>query len=85
MYGQFMGKYGLHDSKATREKMEMLVNGNQQYLKLYQTTSGQQYNNPLPYTVRQILAHPDTVVNTMDGEANDLRTAVELLRKWVRQ
>ena len=85
LYGQFMGKYGLPDGKATRGKMEMLINGNQQYLKLYQTTSGQQYNNPLPYTVRQILAHPDTVVNTLDDGGNDLRTAIELLRQWVSQ
>lgn len=83
LYGQFMGKYQVHEGPEIRDKMADLANGDQRSLKQLLGTTGKEYLNPLPYTVRQILVHPGNYVNTLDKDGNDLKTAIELLRTWL--
>ena len=58
LYGKFEGKYQLTNQKKTKAKMEALVNGDKRYLKPY-LEHGKSYLYPLPYAVRNILAHVD--------------------------
>ena len=82
LYGKFEGKYQLAEGNETRAKMEALVNGDRRYLKSYQGR-GKPVLFPLPYAVRNILAHAGHNPNTLDMEGKELRTSIELLRSWV--
>ena len=82
LYGQFEGKYQLTKGRQTRDTMDALVNGDKKYLKLYQER-GESRLYPLPYAVRNILAHTGHNPNMLDPEGKELRTAIELLRSWV--
>ena len=82
LYGKFEGKYQLTNGTDTKDKMESLVNGDARYLKPYKVY-GKSLPYPLPYAVRNILAHTGQNPNTLDGEGKELRTSVELLRSWV--
>ena len=82
LYGQFEGKYQLARGIETRDKMETLVNGDAKYLKPYQER-GESHLYPLPYAVRNILAHTGHNPNTLDPEGKELGTSIELLRSWV--
>ena len=82
LYGRFEGKYQLAKGNDTRDKMEALVNGDKRYLKSYQE-HGKSFQYPLPYAVRNILAHAGRNPNTLDPAGKDLRTSIELLRSWV--
>ena len=84
LYGRFEGTYQLTRGSETRAKMDTLVNGDERYLKPYQER-GESRLYPLPYAVRNILAHTGHNPNTLDPEGNELRTSVELLRSWVAQ
>ena len=85
--GEFLQLYGTFEGRLTKEKdtratMETLVNGDKRYLKPYQER-GTSRLDPLPYAVRNILAHSGHNPNTLDPEGTDLRTSIELLRSWV--
>ena len=82
LYVNFEGKYQLTKGNDTRNKMEALVNGDKKYLKPYQI-HGKSLLSPLPYAVRNILAHAGHNPNTLDPEGKELRTSIELLRSWV--
>ena len=82
LYGTFEGKYQLTKGTETRDKMLALVNGDKRYLKSYQER-GKSGLVPLPYAVRNILAHTGHNPNTLDKEGKELRTSIELLRSWV--
>ena len=81
LYGQFEGKYDTRDSQ-TKAKMEDLVNGDERYLKPY-VAWGKQSLVPLPYAVRNILAHAAQNPNQIDAEGRELRISIDLLRSWV--
>ena len=81
LYGQFEGKYGTRN-KGTKAKMADLVNGDQRFLKPYLNRNGWS-DHPLPYAVRNYLAHSGHNSNQLDREGNELRTSIELLRSWV--
>lgn len=81
LYGKFEQKHRTSGSK-TRDKMMRLVKGDPQRMKPY-TERGKQTMEPLPYAVRNILAHTGTNPNTLDQDGNDLKTSIELLRGWV--
>ena len=85
--GEFFQLYGkfeeLHQTQRTKTKtaMEALVNGDNRYLKLYR--EGSKCNpHPLPYAVRNILAHTGHNPNTLDHEGKELKRSIELLRSW---
>ena len=61
--------------------MLALVNGDKKYMKCYKE-HGKPRLVPLPYAVRNILAHRDNP-NTLNEEGKELRTSIELLRAWV--
>ena len=82
LYGKFEGKYQLTRGRDTKTKMEALINGDERYLKPY-TEHGEESLLPLPYAVRNILAHTGSNPNTLDPRGSELRTAIELLRSWV--
>ena len=82
LYGKFEGKYHLTNGTDTKDKMESLVNGDARYLKPYKVY-GKSHPYPLPYAVRNILAHTGQNPNTLDTEGKELRTSIELLRSWV--
>ena len=62
--------------------MLALVNGDKKYMKCYKEY-GESRLVPLPYAVRNILAHTRDNPNTLDMEGKDLRTSIELLQSWV--
>ena len=82
LYGRFEGKHQLTKGGDTRRKMEALVNGDQKHMKRYQE-HGRWVLHPLPYAVRNILAHTGHNPNTLDPEGKELRTSIELLKSWV--
>ncbi len=82
LYGQFEGKYQLARQGQTKAKMEALVKGRMKYLKAY-IEYGETNLVPLPYAVRNILAHAGTNPNGLDKHGEDLRKSIELLKSWV--
>ncbi len=82
LYGRFEGKHQLTKGRDTRRKMEALVNGDEKYLRRYQEY-GKSFLYPLPFAVRNILAHTGHNPNTLDPEGKELRTSIELLKSWV--
>ena len=87
--GEFFLLYGRFEQthqtmgKQTRLPMLELVNGCREHMKPY-TERGVERLDPLPYAVRNILAHSGTNPNTMDPEGTELRKSIELLRTWVQ-
>ncbi len=77
LYGRFEQKYGT-SNQETGKKMEELVNGRKEYLKAYD--GNKKY--PLPYAVRNILAHIGTNPNTL--LVKELNLAKNLLEDWLR-
>ena len=80
LYGKFEQKHNTQGWR-TREKMEELVSGDNEYMKSY-ICHGNTQVAPLPYVVRNILAHKGSNPNTLDQNGDDLRISVELLREW---
>ena len=80
LYGTFEGKHRVQGER-TRAKMLKLVNGDERYLKPY-VERGKERKDPLPYAVRNILAHSGHNPNTLDPNGNELKTSVDLLRQW---
>ena len=81
LYGRFEQKHGLFKGRETREKMEELIQGEQEFLKPYKEY-GKENDVPLPYAVRNILSHVGNA-NTLDEEGKDLRTSIDLLKSWL--
>ena len=81
LYGKFEQKFQVQGNK-TRKKMQGLIQNDQQYMKSCRH-QGKNQMQPLPYAVRNILAHKGTNPNTLDKDGMELRTSIELLRKWV--
>ena len=82
LYGRFEQKHGTSGRK-TREAMLELVNDCREHMKPY-IERGEERKDPLPYAVRNILAHSGTNPNTLDKEGVELRKAIGLLQAWVR-
>ena len=82
LYGKFEQKHRTSGTK-TRARMMKFVKGDPQYMKPY-TERGKIIMEPLPYAVRNILAHTGTNSNTLDQNGSDLRKSIELLRSWLR-
>ena len=82
LYGKFEQKHRTSGTK-TRARMMKFVKGDPQYMKPC-TERGKQIMEPLPYAVRNILAHTGTNSNTLDQNGSDLRKSIELLRSWLR-
>ena len=82
LYGRFGEKYQLKKGSEVREKMAFLVNGDVEFLKRYKEY-GKYKPVPLPYAVRNILAHPGTNPNDLDPELDEIRQSLNLLRTWV--
>ena len=82
LYGRFKEKYQLKKGSDTKDKMASLVKGDKRYLKQYKDR-GKCYSVPMPYAVRNILAHAGTNPNTLDLEGKEIRTSIDLLRSWV--
>ena len=80
LYGKFEEMYQTHGPK-TKIVMEDLVNGDDRYLKPYKGR-GNCDLHPLPYAVRNILAHTGRNSNTLDHEGKELKISIELLRSW---
>ena len=80
LYGKFEQKHNTQ-GWSTKKKMEELVGGDNQYMKSY-IYHGNTQIAPLPYVVRNILAHKGSNPNTLDQNGDDLRISVELLREW---
>ena len=80
LYGEFMGKYQVKEGSQTSDKMTALLAGQHEHMKDY-VEYGKATPRPLPYAVRNILAHPSMTANTI--EKGELRTSIELLRSWV--
>ena len=81
LYGRFEEKHQFSIGSETKAKMMELVNGDNRYLKLYEERNGEEHKHPLPYAVRNILAHKGTNKNTL--ERDDIGTSIELLKSWV--
>ena len=84
LYGRFEERYQCDDGKQTREKMdELLGEDRHQYLKRYKDRKGIVRLHALPYVVRNILAHRGRNPNKLDENGQEIRTSIELLRKWM--
>ena len=82
LYGRFEQKYSLFKGRETREKMEELIQGEQEFLKPYKEY-GKENDVPLPYAVRNILSHVGNP-NILDKEGKDLITSIDLLKSWLK-
>ncbi len=82
LYGRFEGKYQLKKGSDTRDKMASLVKGDKRYLKKYKEYNKWSYV-PMPYAVRNILAHAGTNPNKLDEQVKEIRTSITLLKSWV--
>ena len=80
LYGRFEQKYEVRKGPEVEARMNDLLQGNEQGLKDY-VQGGKTKRVPLPYAVRNILAHVGRNPNQVTVE--DLRVAVELLKSWV--
>lgn len=80
-YGRFQEKYHLDTEAKAKAKMESLMNGDQEYLKPY-VERGKSNLVPLPWAVRQTLAHRSPG-NQLDLAGKELGTSIDLLRSWV--
>ena len=74
LYGRFQQEYGLSLSERTKNKMEELMKEGEVHRKEYEE-DGQNKTGPLPYVVRNILAHLGTnnnilLVNELDRAKN---------------
>ena len=76
-------KYQLKKGSDTKDKMAALVKGETRYLKQYKEY-GKWSSVPMPYAVRNILAHAGTNPNQIDQKGEEIRTSITLLRSWVR-
>ncbi len=83
LYGRFEEKYGTTRAR-TRKKMEEMLNGDPEHMKVYKGKGGREEHHPLPYAVRNILAHGGTNPNRLDQEGNELRQAIGLLKEWTK-
>ena len=99
LYGRFQQEYRLSTSKGTKNKMEELMKRGEVHRKDYEE-DGQNKTGPLPYVVRNILAHLGTnnnilLVNELDRAKNleknknellpeELDRAKEMLSAWLR-
>ena len=85
LYGQFEGKHKLKNEKQTKAKMTALINGDMKYLKSIKArdNSGKLELHPLPFAVRNILAHSGRTSNRLDRKGVELETSIELLLSWV--
>lgn len=82
LYGRFKEKYQLETGRDTRDKMASLVDGDERYLTQYKER-GKSSSVPLPYAVRNILAHAGTNPNRIDKRGEKIRTSITLLKSWV--
>lgn len=83
LYGKFEQKYQC-DNWKTKEKMDDLLGEDRsQYLKRYKDRKGIPRHHPLPYVVRNILAHNGRNPNRLDDKGQEIKTSIELLKKWV--
>ncbi len=82
LFGRFLGKYGLAKQDEVRDRMTSLVDGDRRYLKAYMAR-GKSELHPLPFAVRNILAHPENKANALDPKGEELRKSIELLRAWL--
>ena len=80
LYGRFEGIYETQ-GKGTKTAMETMVNGDSRYQKRYREW-GKWNLHPLPYAVRNILAHIGSNSNTLDQDGKELRMSIDLLRAW---
>ena len=80
LYGRFEQKYEVRKGPEVEARMNDLLQGNEQGLKDY-VQGGKTKRVPLPYAVRNILAHVGHNPNKVTVE--ELRVAVELLKSWV--
>lgn len=82
LYGKFLQKYGLKMGRDIETKMRELIGEDEQYLKPY-TDRGQEKRYPLPYAVRNILAHLGENPNRLENDGSDIRTSIALLQSWI--
>ncbi|MDE0199661.1 MAG: hypothetical protein OXK78_15765 [Caldilineaceae bacterium] len=82
LYGRFEEKYQLKKGSDTRDKMASLVKGDKKYLKKYKEYKKWSFV-PMPYAVRNILAHAGTNPNKLDQQGEEIRTSITLLKSWV--
>ena len=80
LYGRFEQKYEVRTDSQVEARMNDLLQGNEQNLKDY-VRGGKTTRVPLPYAVRNILAHVGH--NPNKATVEELRKAVELLKSWV--
>lgn len=80
LYGRFEQKYNVRNDSEVKAQMDDLLQGNEQGLRDY-IQGGKTRRVPLPYAVRNILAHVGH--NTNKTTVEELRAAVVLLRSWV--
>ena len=72
-----------HKGEQTRSKMEDLLARKTKYLKPT-IDRGKQRMDPLPYAVRNILAHVGSNPNRLDRDGNDIRMSIDLLKTWIQ-
>ena len=82
LYGRFEERYGVFKQRAAKRKMMELVAGDRRHLRPY-IERGKESLVPLPYAVRNILAHAGRNPNTLDPKGGELRAAIGLLWEWV--
>lgn len=84
LYGKFEQKFCTGNGRATRDKMVELIKDDESKMKLY-TEGGKNKKVPLPYAVRNILAHQGTNPNKLDDKGEDIKKSIDLLRDWVKR
>lgn len=83
LYGRFEQRYGASKGTRALQVMKELVGGDAKYLKDYRYR-GRLERVPLPYAVRNILAHKNNT-NQLDSRGDDIRISIDLLKEWVQK
>ena len=83
LYGKFEQKHSFKKDAQTLAKMKELTGDKPKWSKEYRER-GKTKLYPLPYAVRQILAHQGQNPNKLDEKNEDIRESIKLLRRWTR-
>ena len=83
LYGRFEERFECENGKQTKRKMDEFIKGNRDYLKRIMDRSNLPRLHPLPYAVRNILAHKGRSRNKIDDNGEEIRTSIKLLKEWL--
>lgn len=88
LYGRFEERHKTTTGPATKNAMVKLLEGEtEDYYKKVKVKDKNgvytEWSHPLPYVVRNHLAHQGTDLNYLDQHGVELKTSIKLLKSWI--